>query len=629
MPIPLQTPIVEHVGNGVTTVFAYPFAILDATDLKVRLGGVDVTTGFTVSGVGNRGGGTVTFSVAPGSGVRVLLRREVSLERDTDYQYAGDLREEVLDSDFDRVWMALQDQLVIASRTLRAPVGETFAELPAATSRALKVLGFNASGAPLLMSRTDDGGSALALDLLDPADPVKGAGQVGYDWALTFDELTAGYGIQTAANSVNVLRYIPPSEWAGILSYAYTYDCTTAINTALAAHDDVYLPKGGYRTTGAINVTRSTINLHGAAKYGSVIRADHTGNAINIATNNEPEVSRLYILRGTIAARGSRTGVGIRVFGDIAGGSSVQARVEHVRVDGFAKGLDLYGCFLSSFDDITVKRCDISYALNNSTNDSITFTRCKSNNDISQHVVGNGGAAECGGTFIACEFENGFKFPAFAVTGGTQFFLNFTNCYGYENNAGSDAGSTFNLMEWAVAGKCVIQGGGLSSSGKADARLMYGRRNASTVRWDITVDGVQLISRRVTGQDFDVDVNEANGDTLHISLSCNYRNTDNPNCEISLTSGSLWRANPNRTLNSRTSRIDFHNATNRVEGVANGMRLNTNSAGNNWQNNCLIFSSVSGANMAYLWPDATGKLRIKTGSAPTSDTDGTVVGTQT
>lgn len=31
----------------------------------------------------------------------------------------------------------------------------------------------------------------------------------------------------------------------------------------------------------------------------------------------------------------------------------------------------------------------------------------------------------------------------------------------------------------------------------------------------------------------------------------------------------------------------------------------------------------------YLWVDSTGDLRIKVGSAPTSDTDGTVVGTQT
>lgn len=31
---------------------------------------------------------------------------------------------------------------------------------------------------------------------------------------------------------------------------------------------------------------------------------------------------------------------------------------------------------------------------------------------------------------------------------------------------------------------------------------------------------------------------------------------------------------------------------------------------------------------AYLWADSTGALRIKT-AAPTSDTDGTIVGTQT
>ena len=74
--------------------------------------------------------------------------------------------------------MALQDQLLLASRALRAPLGESLQQLPAASERALKALAFDAAGQPIAINQTDDGGTALALDLLDTA-PGKGAALIG------------------------------------------------------------------------------------------------------------------------------------------------------------------------------------------------------------------------------------------------------------------------------------------------------------------------------------------------------------------------------------------------------------------------------------------------------------------
>ena len=54
MPIGVQTPITSHTGNGTATVFAYEFAILSADDIKVKVDGSIVTTGFTVAGIGDR-----------------------------------------------------------------------------------------------------------------------------------------------------------------------------------------------------------------------------------------------------------------------------------------------------------------------------------------------------------------------------------------------------------------------------------------------------------------------------------------------------------------------------------------------------------------------------------------------
>jgi hypothetical protein len=61
-----------------------------------------------------------------------------------------------------------------------------------------------------------------------------------------------------------------------------------------------------------------------------------------------------------------------------------------------------------------------------------------------------------------------------------------------------------------------------------------------------------------------------------------------------------------------------------IGGATNGTVATSGTA---WANPTLISGTQTGV-PAYLWADATGDLRIKT-SAPTSDTDGTVVGTQT
>lgn len=168
MPIGEQVTIASHTGNGVATVFAYSFGVLAADDLKVLVNGVEVTTGFTVAGIGSRTGGTVTFSVAPASGAAILIVREVVRKRDTDYQYSGDLREEVLDDDFDRIWMALQEDGEIVQRGVRAPVGEALGELSAAALRANKVLTFGPGGAIALVDIAAFSGGGVVE--LVPAD---------------------------------------------------------------------------------------------------------------------------------------------------------------------------------------------------------------------------------------------------------------------------------------------------------------------------------------------------------------------------------------------------------------------------------------------------------------------------
>jgi hypothetical protein len=121
-------------GNGTTVTFAFAFTLLDADDLIVTVNDSTVSN-YTVSGLGNPAGGSITFAVAPANASAVVLRRSIALVRETDYQSNGDLQADTLNEDFDRLWLAVQQGAGGVSASIRAPGIETLSNLPAAADR--------------------------------------------------------------------------------------------------------------------------------------------------------------------------------------------------------------------------------------------------------------------------------------------------------------------------------------------------------------------------------------------------------------------------------------------------------------------------------------------------------------
>ena len=180
------TPYNQHTGNGVTTVFAFEFTVLDAADFVATIDGVE-TSDYTLTGVGNVLGGYATFGTAPASGASVLLRRIVPLSRMTDYQANGDLQADTLNDDFDHQWMAIQQVSSKAGGALRAPYPEQFDELPEPADRADRILAFDASGNPVMLAGVAAGSAAaLQLDLVNAASAVKGGTMVGFAPTLNY-----------------------------------------------------------------------------------------------------------------------------------------------------------------------------------------------------------------------------------------------------------------------------------------------------------------------------------------------------------------------------------------------------------------------------------------------------------
>lgn len=240
----------EYTGNGVTTLFAYEFQLLAASDLVVTVGGAPIgPSDYTLTGVGNQAGGTVTFDTPPANGAQVLLAREMTLARETDYQEQGDLLADTVNNDFNRLWLALQE-FASGGRgvptALRVPIGETIAPLPNAAAREGYLLGF-AGGGVVLVPGQAGSATSLALDLANTTDATKGAGLSGYGAAQPYAAGTAGFKLRERI-SVSDYRHLVFTATAKDLGDPASHVATSFESWSLAiqaALDEAYNRGGG------------------------------------------------------------------------------------------------------------------------------------------------------------------------------------------------------------------------------------------------------------------------------------------------------------------------------------------------------------------------------------------------
>ncbi len=149
-------PRIQYRGDGTQTVFTFPFPIFDDADIEIYEDTTlqTITTHYTVAGAGDSAGGTVTFVTAPANGVVVTLRRNVAIERTSDFQESGEFRAKVINDELDKLTATQQQIETDQDRSLRlGPTDSaTSTIIPDKATRSSKVLGFDANGDPAASS---------------------------------------------------------------------------------------------------------------------------------------------------------------------------------------------------------------------------------------------------------------------------------------------------------------------------------------------------------------------------------------------------------------------------------------------------------------------------------------------
>lgn len=113
MSVSSQIPINLYVGNGIAGVFNFTFRLFNVTDLIVSIDGVikDPAFEYTIIGGSNPMGGAVIFGAIPPVNAKIMILRKTKPERLVDYQFQGDFRAANVNSDFDRLWLIVQELL--------------------------------------------------------------------------------------------------------------------------------------------------------------------------------------------------------------------------------------------------------------------------------------------------------------------------------------------------------------------------------------------------------------------------------------------------------------------------------------------------------------------------------------
>jgi hypothetical protein len=143
-----NSPRISYTATAGQTVFTVPFEFFDNSDLNVFVNDVlkTITTNYTVTG-GDGSTGTVTLVTGATVGDVIVITRDVTLERVTDFPTSGPFQVASLNVELDKLVAMVADLQDLANRGLRLSDSDVTERLTLAATNERKgtVLAFNAT----------------------------------------------------------------------------------------------------------------------------------------------------------------------------------------------------------------------------------------------------------------------------------------------------------------------------------------------------------------------------------------------------------------------------------------------------------------------------------------------------
>jgi hypothetical protein len=271
---------ISYNGNGVTTVFSFPYRFLTNGDIvvvSVSSTGVEtvktLTTDYTLTGAGDDAGGSVTMLVAPASGTRLIIYRDTDITQETDYISGDPFPAETHERALDRLTMIAQEIGSDADRSIKVPVGDSSSlstTLPAAANRLDRLLAFDSATGEVELSGITQTQIASAVAAAYAAGSTADA--------VTF--LQAGTGAVSESVQVALRRFVHIDQF-GAVGDGTTDDLTplTRFFESAIANPGVphWLGNKIYACSGAL----PTINVSGVKIYGTGPSSNHDLGSIN------------------------------------------------------------------------------------------------------------------------------------------------------------------------------------------------------------------------------------------------------------------------------------------------------------------------------------------------------------
>ena len=305
MTITVQSTRNEYTATAGQDVFTYTFKIFTATDLNVYVtpagqecdDTTDITTAYTVAGVGVAAGGSITLNTPASVGDLVSIVSNIPASRTTDYQTNGDFRPDTVNDDFDRVVSLVKQSEEVANRSLVSSEclqGSKPLTLPEPSAGLFlkwksDLSGVENSGAPSVAVNTVEFSvvsDMIASTTLNIGDLVQTAGYTakGDGGDNLYEIVAAATGTDDGGSFLDLDTHQAKGLFPGGVVSVKQFgavgddvaDDTTAVMNAVAAmtnNSALYVPSGIYLVDDTIDLTdKQDIGIHGDGWGASIIK---------------------------------------------------------------------------------------------------------------------------------------------------------------------------------------------------------------------------------------------------------------------------------------------------------------------------------------------------------------------